>query len=318
MRHVLTLVLVLLSVADADAQLFRRRDRYQPYCPGPYCPTPGMPSAPYKPIPNAPATPAEPEIPVELEQVIPVELRYRNPGIECAYIAAEEILVAAGYEEFRGWGTSLPNGGRGYGREMGFILKALDDRGVPYKAVRNGDTSIFEHARKEGVGVYVQVPGHALVVVGLDDRHAYVINNYTAAGPASVDRAEQSSKKVQRWSREKFMRIWEGTACCPLRKRKRPDAGPQLPAPPIPRPEAPTLPTPGPAGPQGPPGPPGKDGASVDTAARVQQISALIDRKLDERLAVDHVKVVEIEKRLAILEGRPTKLATRIVQVSPQ
>ncbi len=314
MRRVLTLVLVLLSVAEADAQLFRRRDRYQPNCPGPNCPTPGMPSAPYKPIPNAPTAPAEPEVPVELEQVIPVELRYRNPGIECAYIAAEEILVAAGYEEFKGWGTAPPT--TRYGREMGFILKAMDDFRVPYKAVRNGDTSIFDHARKEGVGVYVQIPGHALVVVGLDERHAYVINNYTAAGPASVDRAEQSSKKVQRWTREKFMRLWEGVACCPLRKRKRPDAG--LPTPPVPQPTAPALPAPGPKGDPGPAGPPGKDGASVDTGALVQQISAMIDKKLDDRLAVDHVKVVEIEKRLAALEGRPAKLASRIVQVTPQ
>lgn len=318
MRTVLATLALLLILPDADGQLFRRRGRPSPDCPD--C-RPGMPSepwTPYKPIPGPAPTPApaptetgEPTL-TELDAILPVELRNRNPGIECAYIAAEECLVAAGYEEFKGWGTALPT--RRYDREMGPILKAMDERGIEYVSTRNGDMSVFEHARKLGVPVYVQIPGHALTVLALTPRYAYVVNNLTAANPASLEGAESGSKKVWKWPRAYFDRAWERVAfCVKCRKKPKPDAAKPLPAP-MPTP----IPAAGPKGDPGPAGPAGKDGTSVDTAALVNQISQLIDQKLDARLAQDHGKLVLIEQRLAVLEGRPARLASRIEQVAPQ
>jgi hypothetical protein len=184
----------------------------------------------YKPIPGspAPASPAtvqpqdaEPTA-EELDVILPPDLRYRNPGIECAYISAEQVLVSGGYEEFRGWGPSLPK--TDYGREMGYILAALNERGIEYVAVRNGDTSIFEHARRERLPVYVQVPGHAYVVLRLTSRYAYIVNNFTASGPQAIDQAEKSSKNVYKIDRNYFLRHrWTGSAFCLKCRRKKKD-----------------------------------------------------------------------------------------------
>jgi hypothetical protein len=51
----------------------------------------------------------------------------------------------------------------------------------------------------------------------------------------------------------------------------------------------------GPIGPIGPIGPPGKDGQSIDTAALIAKLSALIDQKLAARDA----QIAELQKKLA-------------------
>jgi hypothetical protein len=238
----------------------------------------------------------------EVDEIIPPEVRARNPNIQCVWSAAEDVLVGAGYTEFKGWAEQGDKEGKG-GSDLSRVQMALDAKGIGYKAQRQRDTSIFDYARQEGVGVYCQVPGHALVCVALTDRYAYVINNYTS---------EERSKHVEKWPRSKFMNEWTGCSFCPLhRKRPRPDA-PKVPETKPTTPVAPTTPViqPGPKGDTGPAGPPGKDGASIDTTALVNQIAAMVDGKL----APQQAAINDLNNRLKYIESQQVK--TRIEQVS--
>jgi hypothetical protein len=251
-----------------------------------------------------------------LEEILPTALRNRNPGIECAYIAAEEVLVAAGYDEFKGWGTTVPNGGRGYGREMAYILAALDERGIEYYSTRNGDTSIFDKARQAKVAVYVQVPGHAYTVLVLTKRYAYIVNNFTAPGPQFNTQAEEQSKKVYRVERSYFLRQrWEGIAWCLKCRRKKKDP-PVAPAP-VPVQPGPLNPTP-PVGPPGPvvaPPPAEKPPAApcncpppqkVDLGPVLDGMAKLTEANVATAKAVGDLagKIGTIDARLVTVEGK--------------
>jgi hypothetical protein len=274
----------------------------------------------YKPIPGSP-TPTSPATvqpqeaeptSEELDAILPPDLRYRNPGIECAYISAEQVLVSGGYEEFRGWGPSLPK--TDYGREMGYILAALNERGIEYVAVRNGDTSIFEHARRERLPVYVQVPGHAYVVLRLTSRYAYIVNNFTAAGPGVVDQAEKASKNVYKIDRNYFLRHrWTGSAFCLKCRRKKKDQ-PAVVVQPAPVQPGPLNPTP-PVNPATPPAanvvvPPPcqcKPAEKVDLKPVTDALAKLTEVAVATNKNVTDLsdKVGDIDKRVTALENKP-------------
>jgi hypothetical protein len=95
-----------------------------------------------------------------------------------------------------------------HGNTISDVKAAIRDSGVECIITENRDWSIFDYARKEGVGVYVQIPGHALVCLAVDEKRAYMLDNN---GPL----------KVQTWPRAKFNQLWDGVACCPKFKLPR-------------------------------------------------------------------------------------------------
>ncbi len=215
MRFINALLLAVLLPSLCDAQLFRRRERVYPCYPEfvPSAPHPGLnPEVMPDPQPDATLT--------ELEAIIPPELRIRNRGGNCGWCALEDVMVAAGYEQFKGITARAIQKGWG-GNTISNVEAAIRDSGIDALVVKDRSMEIFRHARQEGVGVYVQIPGHALVCLGLDSHHAYMLdNNPDSSGKLSI----------QKWARNKFDRLWEGVACCPKRRKKpKEPAGPPAP-----------------------------------------------------------------------------------------
>jgi hypothetical protein len=264
-------------------------------------------------VPGEQNRPAQPEVdepkPGELDEIIPAEFRTRNPNVQCVWVAASEVLAGAGYSEFQGWGeVGHREGFRG--SEMGYVLKALDERNIPYKSQRNNrNTDIFDFAHKEGVGVYVQIPGHALVVVRLTHRYAYVINNYSNV---------EASKKIQRWTRDEFIRRWEGAAFCPLkRKRPRPQQivqpppqtvpavqpGPLNPTPPVVHPAPPPAEKPAPKECQCKPV---ELGPVNEALVKLTEIAAATSKSVADLGG----KVGTLDARIAVVEGKLADAAT--------
>lgn len=110
---------------------------------------------------------------------IPWEFRKHNQNANCVWCAAETVCTAAGYNSFNGiFRNAVAEGWHGSG--VGAFIKALKDANVPYKSQRaSKDYSdrFFTEGLKQGSGVYFQIPGHALVLVGMDDRNVRVIDN---------------------------------------------------------------------------------------------------------------------------------------------
>jgi hypothetical protein len=345
MRTILACLALLLILPDADGQRFR--PRYRPVCPD--C-TPFVPSRPYPEIAPEPSVP-DPAL-TELDEVVPESVRVHNQNGNCVWCAAEDVFFGAGYEQCKGlMRQALEKGWHGAGIDD--VLAVMQRANIPCKVERNRGTEIFEYARKEGVGVYIQIPGHALVCLGLTDRHAYILDN-------------NGLLKIEKWARSKFDRIWEGVACCPF-KRKRPKPTPPAvnPEPTVPAPTPIPAPTPkvdltpvtdaisklteritvlekttGPAGPAGKDGRDGKDGANVDSSALVNQIASqitsLIDSKLrplTDKLADHDLKINKYEVTVeslvnqqakyeaklneAVAQAQQKRLASRIEQVRP-
>lgn len=213
-----------------------------------------------------PAITAEP-----VDVAIPTSLMIRNSHSNCVWAAAETITTAAGYESFKGiTNRAVIEGWRGATMER--VVAAYKTAGIDYKLQPRTDRSakIFYDAMKEGVGCYFEIPGHALVCVGIDDKSVRVIDNNGPAG-------------VQVWTREQFDSIRSSGGLFPLRKRVPVCPGPFCPTQPV-APHPSVLPepvTPAPAPPadntellkaiaelkaqvaaiKPVPGPPGKDGA---------------------------------------------------------
>lgn len=222
LRFSLILLTFLTLLPDAQGQgilsgLFggRRRDR----CPDCYPVSPdnspdwNSPSVPH-PETIAPETDL-----AEYEKIIPKEIRVRNRRGNCCWCALEDVFVAAGYSEVAGvTDQAIKEGWNGAGihNVRSFLSKVhlLDQS----KITENKDYSIFDHAKKEGLAVYIQIPNHAIAVVGLDDKHAYIVDN-------------NPPLTVQRWTRREFDRKWEGVACCPLFRKHKPKPDSPTPAP---------------------------------------------------------------------------------------
>lgn len=178
--------------------------------------------------------------------MIPVENRIRNRNSNCVYAACETAFVPAGYESFRGiMNRAVKEGWHGSGLNdvLAAIKDVKDKDGKPvkieYKTQPSGSRSnqIFYDAVKEGVGCYFEIPGHALVLVGIDEQSVRIIDNN---GPP----------QVTTWSRQKFDSTREGGAVfCFRRWRVRPscpDCVPSTPAHPSLLPEDPIEPAPAP------------------------------------------------------------------------
>lgn len=244
---------------------------------------------------------------------IPPEFRIRNRNGNCVWCAAETICLQAGLESFHGMTDRAIRTGWS-GAEMEHVLRGFKDGRIDFESERGHDPAILYRAVAANVGCYVQIPGHALVLVGIDDASVRLIDNN---GPPTI--------KV--WSRQQFDQMWTGCACFPcLRPRiwnflhplhpwppappdyKPPQSHPPLnPAHPVETPTPTVVPSaPGataPAGPAGPAGPPGKDGASVDTAALVSQLGSLIDTKLAARDVALNARLSAVETKLDDLSG---------------
>lgn len=176
------------------------------------------------------------------DAVIPRELRIRNTHDNCVWAAAETITTAAGWDSFKGiTQRAAGEGWRGAG--MDHVIRAYQAAGIQFRAQSSSDRSaaIFQEAMQEGVGCYFQVPGHALVCVGIDESTVRIIDSN---GPP----------EIQLWSRGFFDRVREGGGCFPLRRRPVAPACPSCPRPPADHPSlTPEKPSESPKPPAAPP-----------------------------------------------------------------
>lgn len=194
-------------MVNGPLHIFNRRPNVQP---GPYAPAP-HPSL----TPDGNPVPVPAEM-AQYEAIIPAKYRVRNTQGNCTWCAVESVFGAAGYGSFDGIKERAVREGW-HGAHIGNVVSALKDAGVEYKLVTDGDLSIFDYARKEGVGLLVEIPGHHLACVGLTADAAYMVDNN---GPPVISK----------WSRADFLKRWRGIACCPLHKKpNRPDVKPPEP-----------------------------------------------------------------------------------------
>lgn len=151
----------------------------------------------------------------------------RNEQMNCVWAAAETITTPAGYDSFKGITQRAAKEGW-HGASMERVVKAYDDAGIKYKLQPRTDRSaaIFYAAMKEGVGCYFEIPGHALVCLGLDEKTVRVVDNN---GP----------KVIHVWTREYFDSVRQAGGLFPLRRRVCP--GPDCPGPLSVLPDHPTL-----------------------------------------------------------------------------
>lgn len=297
MRKLSALLLLILIPSLCDAQIFRRRYNVCPDCqPQPYIPS----TVPFVPVPNpdpetkpAPVS-TDPNLDI-VNEIIPPEVRVRNPNVQCAWVAGEEVFVAAGYPQFKGWGEAAAKTHQWHGADMENIIAGLKSQGVDCKSTRNHDLSIFDYAKAEGVGVYVQIPGHALVCALLTDTTAYMVNNYDDP---------KLSQRIQKWTRSRFLREWTGVGCCPLfNKRKKPKEPIPTVTPSQPRPAEPTKPIDKPAEPVA-------SGCKCPPPQDLSKITDGLNRLVDSVTVVNKSvgtlsdKVSTIDQRLTTAEGK--------------
>jgi len=300
MRTLSALLLVCLLPSLANAQLFRRNRG----CPDGNCqPYYGSPSsAPIHPSiapePGVAVEPAKDESAIDFTE-IPVDLMVRNENGNCVWCAGEPVFVSAGWESLRGIAhkamqEGFPNKAI---REQGNIdvsnlVSALKDAGVPYKLSRDGSMDIFKYAKEEGVAVYVQIRvikpnDHAVAVVGMDETHVRVLDNN---GP----------KKIQTWTMERFKRVWNGVACCPLHRKNK-------------KPKEPATPAVTPTTPKEPVGPVAPTTPAPDLSKIIDGLNKLVDSvtainnnvgTVNKSVGTLNDKVTAIDQRLVTVEGR--------------
>lgn len=111
---------------------------------------------------------------------------------------------------------------------MGNLLGAMRDAGVPYEHTYQRDFNLLKRAVAHGTGAYVEIPGHALLLVGIDEKAVRVLDN-------------NGDLEVKEWSRAYFDRTWEGHGCFPRLLRPRPSPGPGPGPGPGPQPNHPPL-----------------------------------------------------------------------------
>lgn len=152
---------------------------------------------------------------------IPHTYRIRNRGGNCVWAASEAICRTAGYNAFDGI-MQRANEHGWHGAGMSNVVAAMKAANIPYKASRNRDYEFLKEGVRNGSGVYVEIPGHAVVVVGIDDSSVRILDN-------------NGSLQVQEWSREKFAHQWEGCGIFPIFRRRpfRPSPAPNEPHPPL-------------------------------------------------------------------------------------
>lgn len=302
MKKILLFLLFFLAIVpDAHGQLFPRifrpRDRY-PVCPGPDCTPDYNPSHP----PLAPSVePEQPDALIgELDNVIPENLRIRNRQGNCVWCAMEDVFVAAGYDQFKGiTERAIRNGWAG--ATWSNVESAIKDSGVDVVMSKPGqrDTSIFDYARKEGVGVVVFIPGHALVCLHLDDKTAYMIDNNPSDGSGRL--------KILKWARSKFDKLWEGYACCPRKKKPRPNDKPAVKPEVKPDVKPETKPEIKPVEPPCKCPAPTDQKAVTDALAKLTEVATLTNQSVQGlTVKVEGVdkRVGEIDKRLSVVEKK--------------
>lgn len=208
--RILTLLILLASLSPSDAFEFGRRGRRN-ICPGGVCgPHPTL-------NPNVPAEAA-------IDAIIPEENRIVNSFGNCTWSAAEDVFVAAGYPQFRGIKErAVKEGWRG--ASISNVIAAAKDANIPIMEVHDRSLDIFDYAKEEGVGVFVEIPGHSLVCVGLDADHAYMLDN---------NQDQQGKLAIRKWPRAEFLKLWEGHACCPRKKKPKDKPPATTPAKPTP------------------------------------------------------------------------------------
>jgi len=125
-----------------------------------------------------------------------------------------------GLEQFKGIKeTAVKHGWRG--ASMRNVLAALKDAGVECEYTYQRDYGLLKRAVAAGVGAYIEIPGHALYLVGIDDNGVRVIDN-------------NGSGEVQEWPMRTFAARWEGHACFPkVKPRPSPQVRPTAPHPPL-------------------------------------------------------------------------------------
>lgn len=137
----------------------------------------------------------------------------------------------AGLESFAGFAPrARQNGWHGAG--MDNVLAAAERAGIEVEYTTRKDFQVLYNAVKAGTGAYFQVPGHAMVLVGIDDQEVRFIDN-------------NGSPEVRTMSRQRFNASWEGSACFPKLRNllKRPKPGPDDCRPRV-RPNRPNVPHP--------------------------------------------------------------------------
>lgn len=154
---------------------------------------------------------------------IPREWRIRNRNGNCVWCTVEMVFWgAAGHEQFKGITERAIKEGW-HGAEMENVLSAARQANIEVVFTRNRDYKVLYDSVKNGTGAYIQIPGHAITVVGIDEESVRIIDN-------------NGTKEAQVWPRRKFDQYWQGTACypktvniqtkpglCPLKIRPRPN-----------------------------------------------------------------------------------------------
>lgn len=289
MKHLSALLLLCLLPSLCDAQLlggiFDRRGRRN-VCPGGDCIQPSNPTPADHPtiMPEPGVTPA-PAKSIDFVEVTPEDMP-RNQSGQCTWCALMTVFCSAGYESTRHIVDTAVREGWHHG-EVDNIIGALKAAGIEYKLTTSGDMSIFDHARAEGVGVLIHIRtndprvGHSVAVVGMDANSVRVVDNN---GP----------KVIQTWTMDKFKRLWQGTACCPL-KRKKPKP-----------PTAPATPTPTDTTPAGPPKPVVDSGCKCDNSKIATALTTLTDAVTATNKSVGDLSshVASIDQRLVVAEGK--------------
>ena len=142
-----------------------------------------------------------------------------NINGNCVWQAAETVFWGGGgLQSFEGlFQRAVREGWHGSGMEA--LISYAETVGVECVYTFRRDYQVLYDGVKAGCGVYIQVPGHALVLVGIDNESVRVIPGYNVGG----------SSEVETWSRGKFDARWQGTACFPkiLNWLKRPKPGPE-------------------------------------------------------------------------------------------
>jgi len=141
------------------------------------------------------------------------EFRQRNQNGNCVYCAAEDVFWgAAGLESFKGLRTRAIDSGW-HGAGLGNVLAYAKQVGVPVKSQhgQRGEYQILEDGVANGTGCYIEIPGHAICVVGI------------SAGQWVDILDNNGSLEYERKSWSRFNQRWEGSACYPVwNKRQAP------------------------------------------------------------------------------------------------
>jgi len=303
---------------------------------------------------NAPAEARDKELKPG-DVFIPRAWRIQNTNGNCVWCATETICRQAGLRSIEGVKARAVREGW-HGSWYGDVEKLWRDCHISYRA-RHPDGTVWEVGRRRdgtlkkavqcpaedkfkilhdavaaGTGAYIEIPGHALVVVGIDSKTVRLINNN--GGP-----------KITVWTRGEFNRRWSGCGLFPRLNRRRPrpdcpDCKPLNPSHPSPNPEQPVeppddeeLPPPKPVKPSKP-SKPKTPTAEVDYDKLATMIAAKVpagakgdkgdkgDRgpigpQGKDGASADSGRVTAVEQRLSAVERDVSQLKIRVTTFEP-